>query len=474
MINTLAEHQNQEFTYSVQIPGGAYITRKLSVGDTVSVGSDDTADLRLDSPGIAGMHCLLTVEEGGLCVKDCYSPSGTFVNGQRIQDIQVSGGCTINLSEIEIKVENKNQPNAPQITVVKDPAQLTAPIATPVAIGADPEPLQIDSQELIKQLTENVEEVVPDFSNDPTEEVSQLLFELEQAKTENEVLRERLENLPKQSSSSSGGDPFQAEMLDLMKQEIEALQQELEKRNSQDFSFELNCESVSSDQLPKREEVEKLVDRLEDLLDELIQKDEQIQVLQDLVLASDSANHAEQEEREQLAKWLGEFEGRFEMLSQEWQCENEQLKSHIDGLEQERLAAVEALNTDSSSVKSETLKRMTDSLREDLSARQSEIHELKSTIRELNEKLKVTALSSPKEEEIRLARERAEIARMRHDVEVRLQKLDKTDEGLDDEEFGVVEQKLKSLTEQLREPSKNAKANASLSSRVLSLWGRLN
>lgn len=463
MVDTLAERKIYEFTYSVQIPGGAFITRKLKVGDTVSVGSDDTADLRLDSPGVAGMHCLLTVEEGGLCIKDCYSPSGTIVNGQRIQDLKVTGGCMIKLSEIEIEIKNKNQPDAPQVTVVKEPAQLAAPMTE------EPEPPQIDAQKLIKQLTESTEEIVPELSHAPSGEVSQLLFELEQSKTENEILRERLDSLPKQSSVSSGGDPFQEEMLDLMKQEIVALQQELEKRNSQDYQFELNCESVSTDPLPKREEVEKLVDRLEDLLDELQQKDEQIQVLQDLVLASDSANHAEQEEREQLAKWLGEFEERFELLSQEWQGENEHLKSHVDRLEQERLVAVEALSADSSSVKSETLKRMTDSLRDDLSASQNEIKDLKSTIADLNGQLKATQQASPREEEVRLARERAEIARMRHDLEVRLQKLQKADS-----ESGVVEQKLKSLTDQLREPNKTEKANASLSKRFLSLWGRLN
>ena len=61
--------------------------------------------------------------------------------------------------------------------------------------------------------------------------------------------------------------------------------------------------------MPSRDEVEKLVVRLEELLAELDGKDEHIQVLQDLVLASETANQAEQEEREQLTKWLGPGSG---------------------------------------------------------------------------------------------------------------------------------------------------------------------
>lgn len=471
MVENIIEREKQQFTYSVQIPGGAYITRKLNDGDTVSVGSDDTADLRLDSPGIAGMHCLLTVDEGRLSIKDCYSAAGTFVNGQRVQDIKLKDGCRLNIAEIEIEVRYNNQP-------IPDAFQtFVEPTASPSIPKVDLPP-PVDATELIQSLyrqDEKSDEAATDEEIDlqrpsePTAELSRLLYELEEAKTENEVLRERLKSVPKHNSASTAGDPFQAEMLDLMRQEIEALQQELEKRNSQDFAFELSCENVTAEQLPKREEVEKLVERLEDLVDELQQKDEQIQVLQDLVLAGDTANQAEQEEREQLAKWLGEFEDRFELLTGEWQAEKDQLKEKVERLELERVDALAALSADSNSVKSETLKRMTDSLRDELAASQEEISDLRANLAGLERKLKEAEHSSPKEEEIRLARERAEIARMRHDLEIRIQKHEKVDT-----ESGEVEQKLRSLTAQLREPHKVEKENPSLSGRFLSLWTRLN
>lgn len=471
-MNDLATHQKIEFTYSVQIPGGAYITRKLREGETVSVGSDGTADLRLESPGIAGMHCLLSRSDHHVNIKDCYSPAGTYVNGQKIQSLDVTGNCCIKLQGIEIQLKRAGDTTpvveSPSETITE--SQRIEPNETAIELESN----RLDLDDTVESFTLDAHETEVSHPTDfeSLNEIQRLMNELEESKTENAVLRERLDILPKQASSPEE-DPIQKEMIDLMRQEIEALQQELEKRNSEQFQFDLQTDSLPVEAMPSRDEVERLVIRLEELLEELEGKDEQIQVLQDLVLASETANQAEQEEREQLTKWLGEFEGRFEDLAGEWQAENDLLKRQLEKLEEERISTMTALASDTKGAKAEALRRMVDSQREQLVESQTELHFLKEANTELRAQLEEAQNASPKEEEIRLARERAEIARMRHDLEVKLHKATQS-KGLNGQPTDGVEQKLRDLTQELRDSHNRDKPNASLSSRFLSLWSRLN
>lgn len=443
-------------TFSVQIPGGEFITRKLVEGETLSVGRGDTTDLRLDQPEIATLHCMITLEEDCVHIKDCYSSTGTFVDGQRIRDIRVQHDCSLLIGQTEIAL------TLPGGKAQRPNLNAELPQASAPTLTSESE----EEEELIDDI--RTDEVI-DFDSD---RIGRLLSDLEESQAENEVLRQRLNSLPKRKEKSAHEpDPFQAEMIEMMRAEIVALQEELESRNRADATFETPLSINSGQDLPDREEVEKLIGRLETLLDELHQKDEQIQVLQDLVLTAESANQAELEEREQLARWLSEFENRFEMLSGEWQAENAKLKEKIKEAEEANHEAQAALAADSSNVKTEALAKISDSLREQLAESQSEIQFLKQTNSQLRTKLDQAENSTPREEEIRLARERAEIARMRHDLEVRMHKLQiHSNNSSEDDE---VELKLRNLTDQLRDPARSSKQNSSLSSRLMSLWGRL-
>lgn len=477
MSTTALENQVIQATFSLQIPGGAFITRKLRAGETLSVGSDATAELRLESPGIAGMHCLLTIEENSVNIKDCYSQSGTYVDEKRIQEVYVASNCMIRVGDIEIDLKILNGRLLPQQaersvykTVVCSPSRETAPAS-------------IAENESFDSLESNPSEeswkadLLTEQDLETTDRIADLLAQLDEVHIENMILRERIEASPKPAPKTSGigsEDPFQAELIDLMREEIQALQEELEKRTMADFSLELGQTSSLASEIPDREEVEKLVDRLEVLLAELHQKDEHVQVLQELVLAAESANQAEQEEREQLAKWLGEFEQRFEQLSVEWTVENAHLKQKVASLEDERMLALEALSTDSSGAKNEVLQRMTEKLRAQLLESQSHVETMKTANAELKVSLQQAQHSSSREEEIRLARERAEIARMRHDLEVRKQKLQGRSKNVQDGDVGTesTQQKLREIREEFREGGKQKPGN-SLSSRLLSLWGRM-
>ncbi len=463
----LSETRPVQASISVQIPGGEYITRRLRGQETVSVGSDGTAELRLESDGVAGMHCLLSVENDSVTIKDCYSSTGTFVDGERVQEVTLQHDCEIRVGGNVIAVKLVNGKPRPQ-----NFHAVTPPPVQSVDLIQDESVNDVQNEESSLTWSEEPDSV---YTEDRSSQFSDLSFELEQANSEIIVLRERLESSRK-SVGPTDPDPFQQEMIELLRTEVIALQDELAKQVADSTSLE-NCSSYApSDDLPSREEVEKLVDRLESLLEELQQKDEHTQVLQDLILASDHANQAEQEEREQLASWLGEFEQRFEMISEEWQAETDQLTKKIQALEQERDEAQAALSADTGSAKSEALKRLAETLRTQINDQQSEVEQLQERNAELKTSLMTAQSSTTREEEVRLSRERAEIARMRHDVEVRKQKLhDLTEESPNvNKNTSDAEQKLQDFRDHLRESGKYQKSAPSLSSRFQSIWKRLN
>ncbi len=463
-------------TISVQIPGGEYITRVLREGQTVSVGSDGTAELRLESEGVGGLHCLLSVIDGVVNVRDCYSQTGTYVNEARVQDVDVNYDCEVRVGQnvIELKLrDSKPAPNTYSNPVVE-------PDYTESADGQAESPtfeeeesengLGVESIQLndIAGLTSHLPVV------DHSAKVASLTIELEEAQAELEVLRERLDSRQLQNQAVAS-DPFQQEMIELLREEVLSLQEELRTNSATHLPEAAFVDHVDDEDLPTREEVEKLVDRLEVLLSELHQKDENIRVLQDLVLAADNANQAEKDEREQLARWLGEFEERFELLSEEWQAENEQLKIKMKHLQEERTETQAALSANSTSAKTEALQRLTENLRTQITAAQEEMESAQHEIANLKVKVKEAQGTVSREEEIRLSRERAEIARMRHDLEVKMQKAH-ADSEPSDREGGVLDEaelRLREFRDHVRETGSSRNSSPSLSSRLLNLWGRL-
>lgn len=470
MATSLSDQNCAQATISVQIPGGAYITRKLKNGETVAVGSDATADLRLENADVSGMHCLLSVENGMVNIKDCYSAAGTFVDNRKIQDVRATSDCTVRVGHHEIQLKLL-RPFLPAATAVQ--ASMPLPPSTQrLTTPADSHHPVGESESVLEDDDDDVAEAL----ENPKSRITNLLLQLEQAETEIEILKERLESRPV-SNVVPAEDPFQQEMIDLLREEIVSLQQELDRQQrNESLRMAVGSDQPSSHDLPTREEVETVLDRLESLLDELHQKDEQILGLQDLLLAAENANQAEQDEREQLAKWLGDFEMRLDAASDEWKLENEQLKSKLLKSEQDLDEVRSALVADSVSAKSEALERVAKSMREQIAQQQIEIDALVETNKELREQVLTSQGASTREEEIRLARERAEVARMRHDLEVRISKISGgQSEG--DHNFTSVEaseQKLREIREQMRATSRNERTPPSLGSRFLNLLGRLN
>ena len=430
----------------------------------MSIGSGDSVELRLHSEGVAGIHCMLSVEHGSINVKDCYSQTGTYVDGQRIQDIQVDDHCQIRIGSNVLTLQFKQS---------RAKSKAKSKSASPSEFNIS----ELFREELSKPVPLTEDELASVLCEDGPEmpspsAMTNLLYELEEAQNEVAILRERLSKTTAKQPIAEI-DPYQEEMIALLKEEVSSLQKQLAERDIVEIDSPLVQER--HDYYPDREEVEKLVFRLERLFDELEEKDLQIRSLQDLILAAESANQAEKEEREHLARWLGEFESRFEKISAEWSLENEQLKGRIAVLSDNLNDARDALSADSSTAKNEAIQRMNETLRQQVITLQDSLDQLTDDNGALKRRLLSAQNSSSREEEIKLARERAEIARMRHDLEKRMQKAsDATPAPVAHAaKPETPEMKLRSIREELRESVHTEKPTATLSSRLMNLWNKL-
>src|SRR5690606_20374232 len=62
-------------------------------GQVLVVGSSPACGLRLNAPDIAGMHCTIEYNDEGISVRDWSTEAGTYLDGRRIEEQQVSGAA---------------------------------------------------------------------------------------------------------------------------------------------------------------------------------------------------------------------------------------------------------------------------------------------------------------------------------------------------------------------------------------------
>jgi hypothetical protein len=69
------------------------------------LGRSSDNHFRVEHPTISATHCEIVLAERGVTVRDCDSTNGTFVDGQRIQEADLSVGQILRLGDVELLVE---------------------------------------------------------------------------------------------------------------------------------------------------------------------------------------------------------------------------------------------------------------------------------------------------------------------------------------------------------------------------------
>ncbi len=292
--------------------------------------------------------------------------------------------------------------------------------------------------------------------------------QLQEATVEIEVLRERL-------GQHVGSDPFQEEMIDLLRSEVTQLQTEVTQRDAriQELSAELGG-AGDGPGVVSEDEVTGLCARLEDLLAELEQKDHELSALQSHLRVAEEATDAEQEERRQLESWLSEIEERISQRDAEWEASLSSLQSRLAQAQDERREAETSAGAASGDPRVEALQRVVSTLREEKDQLLGELEAEREKVRHLERELEDERNSESRRESVEMCQERAELARQRFELEKLKRELEeqRAVEGSD--------LRIKALRDHLKEVhtkeerEREERYQKSLAGRVARLWNRLD
>tara|TARA_R110000850_G_scaffold248127_4_gene373042 strand:- start:629 stop:2404 length:1776 start_codon:yes stop_codon:yes gene_type:complete len=90
-------------------------------GSVLSVGRDGGNDLSIDHSSVSSRHAKIEVNKGeDICLVDCDSSNGTFVNGVRIDREQIKAGDLVKFAYAEFRVETASVSNGSDSSEVQD------------------------------------------------------------------------------------------------------------------------------------------------------------------------------------------------------------------------------------------------------------------------------------------------------------------------------------------------------------------
>ena len=438
-------------------------SQAIRENECLTVGSDPSADIRLCDDEVASTHCMILARGGVVTVRDCFSETGVFVDGVRIREMQLQTDADLRVGKTTISV--KLSRSSPQPAHVKD---CTTPI---------PDSLSRANVTTLARASQAVKCELPENRNAESSfrTISQLESQLQQANAEIEVLQNRL--TAGTIVSAPRVDPYEEEMLELLRAEILDLQTALADRD-QIAVGALSATRVDSenDNILSKTDAEKLVERLEQLLQELQQRDDQIATLTELLETAEAANRAEREERSQIDSWLRDIEQRCSDREHEWRSQRTKLQSEMEAVAAERDRAEAALNAKSSNVKLEAAQNVMTSLRETAESQRQKLHDAEQAISLLQRELESAKHNQPREERMQLAEERSEIARLRQELEAERMRKQSPAANDDNLKFRALRQHLNEIHvhEQKEREEREEREERKLSSRIARLWHRLD
>jgi pSer/pThr/pTyr-binding forkhead associated (FHA) protein len=71
--------------------------RTLRAGPSYRVGRDPQSDIVVDEPRVSWQHAILRLADDQWLLEDVGSTNGTFVGGQRVRRVEITGACQARL-----------------------------------------------------------------------------------------------------------------------------------------------------------------------------------------------------------------------------------------------------------------------------------------------------------------------------------------------------------------------------------------
>ena len=70
------------------------------------VGRHPDNDFTIEHSTISSVHCEMVLKDSGVTLRDLESTNGTFVNGERVREIELIAGQIVRLGDVELLVES--------------------------------------------------------------------------------------------------------------------------------------------------------------------------------------------------------------------------------------------------------------------------------------------------------------------------------------------------------------------------------
>lgn len=504
----MASGENLEsVVVKVSDESGGLRTFRLSEGETVIVGEGSSCGIQLSGQGVAALHCVLRLTSGELQLQNWGSDNVTSVDGAPVDEdatlrldqtvqigthqIQFSRPGQINPSPVknmEKAVESSSEPPPLAEDTSSEPPQSRVDQLLGINLSAN----RAESDECVEQVIDAPENEWDETPIGPSEDVAASVPPPDDrpARIERRKLETKLVS-PVASRTSLVSPEADPEMLELLRAEVDCLQAELAERDRQLLELQ-ESQSVSTvcDEQVDAGETERLLARLEDLLDELSRSDERVRTAEELLLAEQEVTRSQQEEQQEIQNWITEIEDRIEARELEWKAERETLNRRLEVAKSERDEVDRRLSSEFAGPEHEEvvqeLRAELDKVREtlDVALRREEaaIEKLKA-LREQNPgSLDQQAIeSATRAERLRLAEERAALSRERAEVAKLRAEMDNQEEvviepgrnaAATDSRFNEFRKTLRELHEEDRRDAQTTQKT--LGRRIADLWARLD
>ncbi len=475
---------------NIRGPSGSDQRYKLAEGSTLIVGQGQNCGLRLTGPQVSSIHCVLRLQGGQLSVQDWCSQTGTFLGEEQVtEELEVQPGMVVRVGEFQIthnfchdylesgRSERRQEVPQPQPTGDEDDERdLEEPMSDAANVAVE-ETFELD----------DVEEESESVTSNSDEEAEEIVSTRSECWQTDDAAPSRAD-----AGASAPPRPFplstDEEAIALMQEEIELLQAELAERDARIRELDALVESGTPvTPVPDASELDGLMGRLDDLLSELGQGDQRIRSLEEMLRASQEANQAEQEEREQVEKWLNDIESRLAERQAEWTAERDVLTRRIEEQRVQRDELYRQLEQATAAVSSEVPRGALQKLQNELDAMQEQLRQAEEEQRRAEERVKALegqlsegsyreqVEAAVREERLKLAQERAALSRERVELTQRSGEQTVSDSGNRlreaDARFQAFRQTLRELHQQESAPTVQ---KTGLGSRLAELWRRLD